>query len=60
MFLTGWVIQFTVFCVRFFWLNIKVDTDTVVFQVTTKLARVPVNDTDGCYDVVNKTFPLEE
>ena len=60
MFLTGWVVQFTVFCLRLFRLNIKVDTDTAVFQVTTKFARVPVNHTDCCYGVVNKTFPLEE
>ena len=38
-------------------MNIKVDTDTVVFQVTTKLTRIPVNHTDGCYGVVNETFP---
>ena len=43
MFLTGWVVQFTVFCLRLFRLNIKVDTDTVVFQVTTKLTRISVN-----------------
>ena len=31
-----------------------------MLQVTTQLTRVPVNHTDGCYGVVNKTFSYEE